>query len=134
MTYDKLLHILDSWGLSLPTEHYWDFKQYASQMLARNRMIVITDNNKVEAIIFFFLTFNYQELYKKGEWSTPKDNELGNQIYIDKMICKKWTLSARRIIQEYIEKNYPDVKVAYYHRAPKDRCVIINRRDVLCTK
>ena len=97
-------------------------------------MLVVTDNGKIEVIMFFFLTFNYQDLYKKAEWATPKDNPLGNQIYIDKMICKKWTLPIRKAVQNLIQESYPDVTKAYYHRAPKDRCVRINRRDILCTK
>ena|SRR3990167_8830816 len=134
LTYDKLLHILDSWGMSLKTEHYYDFKNYMHQMMKRHRMIIVTDSGNVIAIIFFFLTFNYQNLYKKSEWATPEDNSLGNQIYIDKMICKKWTLAIRRKVQELIQTNYPEVTLAYYHRAPNDRCVKINRRAMLCIK
>ena len=134
MTFDNLLHIFESWGFDLKPEHYYDFKQYAHQMLKRHRVIVITSDGQIEAILFFFLTFNYQKLYKKSEWQVPDDNPDGNQIYIDKMICKRWAKDIRRKAQELIESTFPDVKSGYYHRAPNDRCVKIIRRDILCMK
>lgn len=128
MTFDQMLRVFDSWGHSLKTEHYWDFKQYCQIMLRRKRVICVMNGDQIQAVVFFFLTNDYNKLYRKSEFSTPDDNETGFQMYIDKMICKHWVPAVRRSLQEIIETNFPHVSEAYYHRAPNDRCVIIRRR------
>lgn len=130
MTFDNLLHIFDSWGYHIKTEHYADFKQYAQQMIRRRRMLVVTSKDNVVAVIFFFITNSYLKLYRKAEFAAPADTDYGFQVYIDKMICKKWEPSTRRLVQKAIQDCYPCASVAYYHRAPNDRCVTINRRAI----
>lgn len=127
MTFDTMLSIFDSWGHSVKTEHYWNFKQYCQNMLKRKRVICAMNGDKIQAVVFFFITNDYIRLYKKGEFETPDDNSMGFQIYIDKMICKQWTPQVRKSIQDIIESSFPHVSEAYYHRAPNDRCVIIRR-------
>ena len=134
MTYDNMLHIIDSWGLNLKTEHYWQFKQYFLTMLRRRRCMILTNNEKVIAILFFFITNDYTRLYKKGEFECPHDHEWGFQMYVDKLLCKHWTPYIRRLVQNTIEEKFPHVEVAYYHRAPNDRCVRILKRRSLCTR
>lgn len=134
MTYNNMLNILESWGFKLKTSEYFGFKQYCRNMIDRQRMIIMTEDRNIVGFLFFFITNDYTTLYKKGEWETPQDINNGTQMYIDKMICKKWTLYTRRLIQDVIENTFPSVEIAVYHRAPKDRCVIINRRRQLCTK
>ena len=128
MTFDDLLRLFDSWGHHLKTEHYWNFKQYCLTMLRRKRVLCVMNGDKIQAIVFFFITNDYVRLYKKGEFESPDDIETGFQMYIDKMLCKYWTPATRRAIQDMIEERFPHVKEAYYHRAPKDRCVTIRRR------
>ena len=134
MTYDKLLDVFTSWGFSLKTEHYWDFKQYCQNMLKRNRMMVVVNGEEVMAVLFFFITNDYTRIYRKGEFEYPSDHELGFQMYVDKMLCKHWTPSVRHAVQNRIEENFPHVSEAIYHRAPNDRCVKIYRRRQLCIK
>ena len=134
MTYDKLLDVFSSWGLKLPTEHYWDFKQYCQNMLKRNRMMVVVNDGQVLAVLFFFITNDYNRIYRKGEFEYPMDNPYGFQVYVDKMLCKNWNYTIRKIVQQRIEESFPHVKEAVYHRAPNDRCVKIYRRRQLCTK
>ena len=134
MTYDKLLCIFESWGFKLKTEHYWDFKQYFQIMLRRNRVITVMDNNEILAIIFFFITNDYVRLYKKSEFATPDDTVGGFQVYIDKMLCRKWTPKIRKLVQHELETNFPYLSEAVYHRAPNDRCVKLYRRRQLCMK
>lgn len=133
MTFDTLLKVFDSWGHHIKTEHYWDFKQYCQTMLKKKRVIVVMSGEQIQAVVFFFLTNDYHRIYKKGEFKVPDDNPFGRQMYIDKMICKHWTPAVRRAIQDIIESNFIYVKEAFYHRAPKDRCVIIRRREQ-CTR
>jgi len=134
MTFDKLLHIFQSWGFDLKTEHYWSFKQYCQNMLKRKRVIVVMNGDQIQGVAFFFLTNDYLHLYKKGEFEYPNDTETGFQMYIDKLICKHMTPAVRRSLQDIIESSFPNVKEAYYHRAPKDRCVRIDRRRPICIK
>ena len=103
-------------------------------MMKKNRVMLIDGPKGIEAIIMFHLTNSFEKLYKKGLWDIPEDEPDGSQIYIDKMICRKWSFSLRRKIQDTIEDYFPNVLEGYYHRAPYDRCVKIYKRGTkLCT-
>ena len=134
MTFDDLATEFLTWGKCIKPDQYENFKKYLREMMHRNRVMFITNANKVEAVVMFHLTNNYDKLYKKSMWAIPEDEPDGSQIYIDKMICKAWNPPLRRKIQQTIEDYFPQVKVGYYHRAPYDRCVRIYRRGTrLCT-
>src|SRR3990167_8296794 len=96
--------------------------------------ITVMDNNEILAIIFFFITNDYVRLYKKSEFATPDDTVGGFQVYIDKMLCRKWTPKIRKLVQHELETNFPYLSEAVYHRAPNDRCVKLYRRRQLCMK
>ena len=134
MTFSQLTDIFESWGYAVKPEHYFGFKRYCQAMMKMGRVIIIINGPSVEALVFFFITDDYRRLYKKGEWHIALDNPQGEQMYVDKMICKRWTPEIRRKLQSLIEHNFPNVKEAFYHRAPFDRCVRIKRREVPCTR
>lgn len=130
MTFDQLTTVFIAWGYAVRSDQYDDFMTYTSNMLKKKRVMLIRSENGLEAIIFFFLTNDYSKLYKKSRWAIPDDEPQGSQVYIDKMICKKWTHLIRRQVQDFIESNFPNVQEGFYHRAPYDRCVRIMRRSV----
>jgi len=134
MTFSQLTDIFESWGYVIKPEHYFGFKNYCQKMMKMGRVIVIVNGPNIEALVFFYLTNDYTKIYKKGEWDIAMDDMFGSQAYIDKMVCKRWTLEIRRKLQTLIEERFPSVKEAFYHRAPFDRCVRIKRREELCTK
>ena len=130
----EAIELMRSWGHSLKPEHVPSFNIYFHHMKRIGRVGVIEDNGVSEAIFFFYLTCNYKDLYKKSTWYVAQDDVYGNQVYIDKMICRSWNLSIRRKIQDWIEERFPNVTEGYYHRAPYDRCVKIYRRRIPCMK
>lgn len=128
MRFHRLAEIFYSWGWEIKHEHYIAFSDYLKEMLKLNRVMIIQDGESVEAVIMFYLTNDYEILYKKSTWEIAKDDPNGTQIYIDKMVCKSWNKDLRKSVQEAIEKKFPHVEMGVYHRAPKDRCVKIYSR------
>ena len=93
----------------------------------------IFSDGKLKAILTFFITDNYEALYKKSMWQVSDDEPDGKQFYIDKMVCAKFDKPLRIAINQHVAETFPNVDYAYYHRAPKDRCVKIKvRRQELC--
>lgn len=129
MTFFHLASLMESWGFKVKPEHYGKFELYLNKMLKANQVIIVKDEGQILAILTFFTTNNYDELYKKSTWEFIKSNPFGTQLYIDKMVCRKWTKSVRKEIQLAIQETFPQVAEAFYHRAPKDRCVKINRQE-----
>jgi len=102
---------------------------YTSEMLRRKRVIAIYGDEGMECILFFFLTDreNLRTFSNRPMWSTPKDNEEGDIIFIDKMISRKWNSTLRRLLQSEIEQKFPNVTEAQWLREPNNRSVIIKR-------
>ena len=131
MTFDNLATLFISWGWVVPPNHYESFKRYLHEMLRRKNVLIIWDGSLIEAVIFFFITNDYSKTYKKGIWDLVEDVSEGRQVYIDKLVCKQYTLNLRRKLQNLIEDAFPGQDEVHYLRAPRDRHVIIKRRGVL---
>lgn len=129
MTFIHLANLMQSWGYIIKPKHYYGFKAYLEEMLKRNRVLVIWNDNLIECVITYFFTNDYTTAYKKDTWTIPKEDYNGIQIYIDKMVCRRWTKSLRAKLQDAIEEQYPWVREAYYHRAPNDRLIKIVRGE-----
>lgn len=125
MTLVHLANLMQNWGIEVHPDHYYSFEAYLNEMLRRDRVMVIWNGVYIEAVILFYLTNDYEALYRKPMWKVAEDNSDGHQIYIDKMVCRRWTKTLRKLVYEAIEAKFPNVTVGYYHRAPKDRCVKI---------
>lgn len=128
MTFQDIDRLLFSWGYFLNRAEYQNFKEYLEEMLRRKRVMFIWDNNTIQAVITFFLTDNWETFLHKGLWEIRDDNPEGCQIFIDKMICKQWTLKLRRALQEAIELNF-NVSEGHYYHAPLGPHVTIKRRS-----
>ena len=133
MTFDNLVNIMYSWGHALKPYHYFGFRSYFNQMLDSKQVAFIQGESGPICILFFSIVDDCTDIHKKAEWDLPRNNILGNKIYVDKMICQSWTPSLRRTVQDWIEETFPQVDEGYYHKAPRDKCVKIYRRRRLCT-
>src|SRR5258708_3331395 len=120
MRFHHLTNLFAVWGWKIKHEHYTAFSDYLKDMLKKDRVFIIYENNAIVAVCLYFLTDDYNKVYKKYTWHTINDNPAGHQIYIDKMLCKKWTPSLRRYVEHKIFEKFPQVTEGYYHRAPKD--------------
>ena len=131
MKFHHLAKLFYDWGWQIKHDYYIAFSDYLKEMLKRDRVFVIHLDAEIVAVCFYYLTNDYEKLYKKPAWEVVNDEPEGRQIYIDKMLCKKWTPSMRHLVQEAIEERFPHVDEGYYHRAPRDRCVKILSRRIL---
>jgi len=109
-------------------DHVYLSQRYAKKMLDRGRIITI-ESDQVECVLFFFLiNFEDKETYvNRPMWTCPEDTESGTTIFIDKMICRKWTVGLRKALEDAIVAKYPHVTDAFWLREPKNRHVIIKR-------
>lgn len=127
---ENLRNLFLSWGY-FSNDLYWNgFKTYLEKVIPMNRLIVIQKDNEIEALITFFITNDYERLYKKGSWEIPSEDPDGTQVYIDKMIARKWTPSLRRCVQEMLESKFSNTTEAYWHREPFDRLIRVRRKGI----
>ena len=126
--FGHLSRLFYDWGWEIRVEQYVPFCDYLKEMLKRNRVMVIKNDEEIEAVIMFYITEDYTKIYKKATWDIVNDNIEGHQVYIDKLVCKKFTRPMRESIEAAITDRFPNITEAIYHRAPKDRCVKIKRR------
>jgi len=129
MTFVHLANLMQNWGWKIKPKHYQSFSDYLREMLSRNQVMIVMDGEFIEAVLFFYITNDYSKLYKKSTWAIGESDPDGHQMYIDKMVCRKWTKSVRESVQRAIQEKFPQVNEAYYHRAPYDRCVKIMKRE-----
>lgn len=130
----NLLSYFQSWGMVMRQSEILKFNRYVSEMLRRNRVIIINGKDDMEAILFYFITDDHKKFDNRPLWSTPQDSETGSTIFIDKMVAKRWTKSLRLTVQNAIEEKYPFIEQAFWLREPKNRNVIIKRRRQICTQ
>ena len=128
MTYEDLYWAFVQWGYPIKPEYRQRFMVYLMDMMKRKRVGLISDKEGLVAVFTFFLTDNHEPLANKPEFSIPDDNTFGPEIYVDKLVSKRWDLGVRRAIQDFVETNFPDVKVGFWHRQPNNRCVITYKR------
>ena len=117
-----------SWGQFIKIDQLHAFNRYLKEMLRRNRVIIIENEGRIEAVICYFLTDDVSKFDNKPFWSTPYDSEDGDIIFIDKMVARKWTRELRSAIYDAVIEKYPFVEQAQWLREPLNRHVIINRR------
>ena len=123
MRFHHLAKLFYDWGWSIPVEQYVPFSDYVKEMIKRERVVIIKEGEEILGILFFFITDDHNTIYKKSLWACPKDQEVGREIYVDKLVCKKITPTLWKKIQATFEEAYPDVVYGIYHRSPYDRCV-----------
>lgn len=128
MTFENLLLQFILWGKIVKPKEIGNYRNYLSQMLKRNRVIIISQNDEIKAILCFFLAHSAKEFDNRPLWSCPPDSEDGNIFFVDKMIAETWNPSIRRYLQNEIENRFPQVTEAFWLREPKNRNVIIKRR------
>ena len=127
----NLINLFFSWGYVVNTNCYEEFTNYAEEMISRNRVAAIEDDGKIKAVMFFYITDDFNKVYKKSTWAIPEENPQGKQIYVDKFICQKVSLNLRRQLQDLIETSFPNQDELIYHRQPFDRLIRIRRRQCL---
>ena len=130
MNFFNLATHFMTWGKMIEPRNYLKFKAYFSEMLKRNRVMVVTGDNGIECLICYFLTDELDTFINRPMWSCPKDNEQGHIFFIDKMVAHKWTPSLRKLVQKQVEEKFPHVNRGFWLREPFNRSVIISKRGL----
>jgi len=128
----RIYDILNSfmyWGKVIKSTEMPHFKWYISEMLRRNRVMIVNGENGMECLICYFLTDDTAKFSNRPMWSCPEDSHEAKTIFIDKMIARKWSKSLRMAVEEAVLKKYPFVEKAHWLREPFNRSVIINRKS-----
>jgi len=128
MKAPQMANLLYKWGMVIAHQHYIPFCDYLKEMVRRERVFIIKEGDEIIALCFYFLTDDFNLVYKKGTWDLVIDNPEGHQIYIDKLFSSKWTKKVREAVKDAIEEKFPHIEEGIYHREPKDRCVRIRTR------
>lgn len=131
MRFHNLAAMFYRWGWHIKHDHYVAFSDYVKEMLKRKRVFAIYDNAEIIAIVFYYLSNDYRLIYKKGTWDVVNDDPNGHQIYIDKMVCKKFDRNVLRAIKQSIEDEFPNITEGVWHRSPFDKCVRVRRSHAL---
>ena len=130
MTFEHLANLFYNWGYEVKMEHYFLFRNYLLNMLNRDRVLIVKSGQLIEAIATYYLTNDYTKIYKKHTWDLVDDEPDGKQVYVDKMVCRRYSRFLRNLIGSSFEERFPKAEMLVYHRAPKDRCVKVERRSV----
>ena len=133
----RIFDIINSfvyWGKVIKSSEMPKFKLYISEMLRRNRVMVVNSEEGMECLICYFLTDDIKKFSNRPMWSTPEDSKEAKTIFIDKMVARKWTKSLREAVENAVITKYPFVEKAHWLREPLNHSVIINRRSTLCTQ
>ncbi len=125
-----LIHEMTTWGHQVKTEQIPSFHRYMTEMLKRDRVLMLESDRGLESVIFYFLTDDVTPFTNKPTWAMPEDNN-GHILFIDKMLSRSWTKSVREAIREQVEARYPQVTEAHWLRRPKNRHVILKRRALV---
>ena len=98
-------------------------RQYYWSMVEFNRGLIIMKDNKVAAIITYFIAFEDDNrfIYTRKPWTIIKDDGLGDTLYIDQILIK--ADGKYNIFREFtqlmskLKKEFPNLKRAKWSRA-----------------
>ena len=129
MKFEHLANLFMNWGWIVEPADYEGFKNYLSTMLKRRHVVVIWNGPLIEAVMTYIITDDYHKFLGKPIWSTPEDEPYGLQVYIDKIVCRRFTRELWRKIRDFMEDNFQGQEEAVYHRPFDNRTIIIKRRN-----
>ena len=130
----KVLKFMGECGARYPLDNFENIYMYVYRMLQDNRVVEIGKNGTTEGYLFYSLCHDINSYYKKKTWRYVPQVTNGTTLYVEKLVCKKWTKELRRKFEEIITTMYPQIEGAIWHRygLKMDRKVIYRRN--LCMK
>ena len=104
--------------------------EYFDAMIKENRVVMISKNDSMIAMLAFSMCDNYEPFLKKKDWDFLNHDPNGNIMYVEKLVSLYWDKEVRKRFEEIITKVYPRIEYAVWHRFAKwgDRKVIYKRR------
>jgi hypothetical protein len=103
---------------------------YCALMLNDERVIVISEDKKPCAFIFYSITDDPEKYLKKGQYEYLPHSLEGKTVYVEKLVSFFWNRDLRVIFERIITEKHPQLEHGAWHRASKhgDRQVITKRR------
>lgn len=101
-------------------------KRYYWSMVEHNRGLIIMKDNKVAAIVTYFIAFedDIRFMYTREPWTIIQDDGQGDTLYIDQILIK--TGGKYNIFREFtkvmgkLKQEFPNLKRVKWSRASAD--------------
>ena len=107
---------------------------YVSKMLRDERIVELSSNGRVDGYLFYSICNSIEPYYKKKTWVYVPHIKNGHTLYVEKLVCKKWTKLLRQLFQSKILEKFPNLEQGIWHRYGKTCDRQINYRRKLCMK
>lgn len=111
-----VVNFMGSEGVRYKKSELYKVYNYTKRMLDDQRIMVISDNKEIKAVIFFSICEDYLKYLKKPTWKYLEHNSKGTYVYIEKAVSKSWDRGMRLAVQRGILKSYSQVKTGKWHR------------------
>ena len=125
----QLMKFAGELGAYYPESKLAQIYDYFYRMLHDGRVIIIEDDNLPFAICFFSITGDSEPFWMKPTWTYLEHDSRSSHVYIEKLICRKWTRQMRHLIEQAFLDKHPHLLTATWHRETKqdDRTVKTRR-------
>jgi len=98
-------------------------RSYYHEMKNRDRLIPIVENNKVVALITFYIgNGNPSKYVRENMWSVVDDEPNGDTVYIDHLVASGdkdnpyKSLVVWKYIKKYLKDKFPSVRLIRWNR------------------
>ena len=125
-----LIKILGEMGCRFKTSQFNDIIDYFALMLDDERVILISKEGKLCAVLLFSITDDPELHLKKESWEYREHDPQAKTAYIEKLISKSWNKDMRREFESELIRKHPQIERGLWHRYASwgDRQVTIKVR------
>ena len=135
MNVTDLIKSMGSMGTMFSEKNFNDILDYCSLMLYDERVVMVNENDKPVAFIFYAITDDPDKYLKKGSYEYIPHDISGKAVYVEKLVSFTWNRDLRMLFERIIIEKYPQIEYGVWYRAKKwgDQKVVTRRR-IECTK
>lgn len=104
--------------------------KYFKQMASDGRLIIISKDDKFNALLTFSICEGYLPYANKDLWEYLPHNPEGRICFVEKLISLKWSREIFRQLEKEIVNRHPQIEQAVWFRPGKinERKVVYRRR------
>lgn len=131
----ELLKLMGDMGVIYSEDRLPEIVDYCAYMLRDSRIMMINEEGKPCAFIFFSITDDPEKFLKKAEYEYRPHDHWGKMVYVEKLVSFIWNRDLRVIFERMIIEKYPQIECGVWHRARKHGdSKVISKRRIACTK
>lgn len=130
MNVIDLMKSMGEMGTMYRAQDFNEILDYCALMLYDERVIMINDDSKPVAFVFYSLTDDPERFLKKGEYEYLPHDIKSKTIYVEKLVSFNWNRDLRALFERIVTTKYPQLENGVWHRRGKhgDRQVLTKRR------